>query len=470
MRVTYEENLKRLQLGLDVNTFFLILYGMEINEDKRIRHVFKELQISRGEYHYSFEDFKRVRDSFLLVASMNLFSLIKDEYLSIINNNELDNIDFDFRKIFVDQSMCNRFSKKKIILYIRNALSHSNHNVLYKILDDNRIEIKLEKTNPPFHVIVSTSDLLKISDEILNKTHYFSKIIVTPLDKVDIYSDNLKEELKNIKINRVFVSKSIIGDNESFYKNVFRDIGVSYFKGLIHGGLDSSNYSIVPQNGAIFNIYEYDLNNEQIETIYNQIRTDIESGYSKDDINARLDAIVRQLIPFGISNEEYIEGLIYIVKKYMNNWSFSLKKIFDLGLDDVITDKRKFLNNNDFSLINRSEKIITSLAVLSYYMFANYDYTDDYKEDKDLEKIRNSFVHGRWSIYYENQEKMFMLYDCENGIENENNYNWSLKISFDEIVAKINKLIMSEGKRLYCQRIDEEYPDIIRKKVKVRDK
>ena len=447
MILSTEERSNKLKIVYNLLRYFRLLQVCAHNEHKLFKNCFKKSERLYGKGLHSREFYDKIRNDYFLVSSINLFSLIKDEFLSMINNDELNKLKFDFTSIFVNPEEANKFSRKQTVNYMRNALNHSNENDLYKIIDNNKIEIKLEKTNPEFHVIISSEDLYNLSMEIINYTNYFYKFTILGLDKIDINSISLYSDLQNLKIERICTNgKKIDGFDFEVYNKVLRELTPSEFELLKEGKLKLDFNEHKNINEIEYNYKRYDLNLFQIDTIYYLIQRIKASNLfdlsNKNEVKGLLEYCVRQILPFGMANAESINGSIHFCNSIMDNWNNSLNKAFRMY------ENKNFLNDDiKWTILNRDENLVNSIMIYCFYIFSNYgkdNYVTIGNKVYNISKMRNSFVHGRWMVYFERDKKEIMLYDSYNGINNEVKYNWLQKVSTDELILISRYLIMEE--------------------------
>ena len=137
-----------------------------------IEQIAKNPNSSSGIFLLSSNNYLKDYRVYQMISSLRCLSYYEDAFLDKITNDELQ-IE---NTIFVNPSDYNRFSKKQIIKYIRNAFSHSEkEKELYKISKNGRyVEIKLQNTKPiPFHVKMSLEQLQKIIATIQQQQNLF---------------------------------------------------------------------------------------------------------------------------------------------------------------------------------------------------------------------------------------------------------------------------------------------------------
>ena len=470
MELSFQEKFYKLQVGIRSFRFFKLVYEMSHCSQSRIKHCFKRNEQKEVTYQYSEEEYANIRRDYLLISSINLFSLIKDEYFAMINNSELQKLDFDFEHIFVNRDDSKRFSRKQIINYIRNAFNHSNENHLFKFINPNMIEICLEGTNPPFHVLLTQDELYSLAIQIMNQTKHFCRFDIKGLDQIDMHGD-IRSQLKNILVDHCYTYGNQIKDEEfDIYHTVFRKFGIQSFQQFKNGGLKNHPdlKKIQEMDSITYQYYEYQLSDIQVETIYNLLQYAQNQGVlnpnNPHDVQYFLEMFIRQILPFGMCNADSILGTMYFCQTIMQDWNLSLDKIFEKECE-----KKQYhydLDYTDWSVLYWDEKISTSFAICCNFILSNYARNEIIEIDGrliELERLRNSFVHGRWSINYDGDNKFFTLYDAKNGLQNESQFHWCENFSIDEMI-KINRAILNQ----YYDEITKEQQSINRLQMLLR--
>lgn len=413
------------------------------------RHVFPKFEYIKNQNPDSI--FISMISVFNLISGFYMLSLANDEMLKKIDDKYLKKIENILNNIFIDKSYANQFNNRQKIAYIRNAISHTENGKLYKILPKGNIEIKLDavpscdKTLKPFHIIINSRDLHMIADHLFNGVYEFF------IQSADFFRENLfyksQTEIKNI-IN-----------NAHYYKGYTRfdtkkEI-VEKIRRSLHPHPDTyteadqlRDFRELVYNGIVDNkIFKYDDN--QVEAFLSCVTRIQNLGLKESDNVDPFDIVVRMsnhsMYPNPAIHLQEMRFLYDYTNKELRNPNNSSLILFKKKIKDVEEDPNSYMTDKDIYFLFPDFYCMSAIALYYYYVFGHMNTSRKVEELQgktyDLEKIRNSFIHGTWFSYYNRtgirefyRDFRFALYDCNNGQKNEGNWNWKSPImTFSEI-------------------------------------
>lgn len=365
-----------------------------------------------------------------------LFSYYYDSAFPNLKEKMIKDIELP-KNIFVNFDDENRFSKKQIINFIRNALNHndSNNRELYHIVQDSSkliLDINLLQTKPiPFHVQIDMSDFLKLEKSIINSTYNPDITLICHSSDIDYLNPDISEELKKIYFRRY----NFQGKDDNTISERFRKL-------LSNGVVDINKLDVITHSNDDYKDYQLTIS-QQIK-LEQDIR-DFEKSVGIPFNWKLLSYELFKVVQFG--SAKYF-GLL--VDFFICDWYLGRdnKSLIDFQKDVIDYSNGKNMQNNplnkiadirnlDFLLYKAWDFDQFTLNSLEIYM--NYIFDTYIKDEKidingkliDREKIRDSFVHGR---YYVGSFNKYHFMDSENGRKNEVNINWSETIKLDDIL------------------------------------
>lgn len=393
------------------------------------------------------------------ISGLYMISLAHDEMLKKIDDKYLKQIEDTLNGMFINENYCNQFSNRQKIVYLRNAISHTENGKLYKALLNGTIEVKLDaapskdKTLKPFHIIVSTYDLHKIAD------HLYKGVYVYYVPSEDVTKDNL------------------------FYKTNDEIIDIlksaCYYKGYTR--FDTKKELIEKVRKLIHPHPDEYTEAEQLrdskELIENKIIDNIVFKYDDDQIKAFLSCVDR-IRNLGFIESETIDPFDFVLRisnhsiypnpgihleemrmlyKYTNEELCNPNNSIDLldkKMDEYAAKNPKdYITDMDIFILFSEYQTMTAMALYQYYVFGHMltsERTIDIEgKIYDIERIRDSFIHGTWFSYYDKKglkefykDFKYVLYDCDNGQKNEGKWNWkSPIIPFSELMKVSGEVI-----------------------------
>ena len=411
------------------------------NQDISFFEVFKNVMRNDGRLQYAHIDYYLEMITIYEILLVSKFlSILYDNYFDFLLESSIDNINIP-NSIFVDSSDANRFSKKQIIKYIRNALNHNdnpNHD-LFKFIrinengkDEIKIEISLINTKPiPFHVVLSIDELISIYFEIKksNSIRIASNLSTKP---ILLNSLNVSDTINHIYLRKYFARKKLSDEQKKAI--------ISYINS---GNKIKNNSEFLLENGLEYKDYNYSI--AQKIKIEEDLKYWESLGVYGNDV---IHHLLYKVLPFSWSKDRALTMNLILTDYYM--------RLGKSCIFDIINDARKLYFNKNlidesplglygqsfgidynilFDSIDFANIISITNAIYYGYLF------DSLVTDKEVnitdskiierEKIRDSFVHMRWFM---GARECFKLFDWENGIDNEYNTNspnfWKCNVGF----------------------------------------
>ena len=389
--------------------------------------------------------FKTMIMIFNLVSGFYMLSLANDEMLKKIDDAYLKKIEGVLKGIFVDKSYCNQFDNRQIVVYLRNALSHTENGKLYKALNARTIEIKLDhvpsknKTPMPFHVVVSTRDIHIIANH-LRRGVYTYLIPTKNFTRSNLYDKSQKEIADTLA-------------NASYYKGYTRfDTNkelIEKVKNSFHANPDtyteeeqSNDLLKLVEDGIIDNkSFKYD--NEQIAAFLACNSRIHELGFKESALIDPFDFVLRisdfSMYPHPVWRLEEMRMLVgRTISDYGDPYN-TIEKVEKKLNEYAMSDPLAYMTNKDIFEMFPEFQILAAQGLYYYYVFGHMLPSERLivLNDKtyDLDRIRDSFIHGTWFSYYDRNGSLdflnnfkYSLYDCNNGQKNEGNWNWKSSI------------------------------------------
>ncbi len=409
----------------------LMTYAL-LNQDIPFYEVFKHHMSNDKRIQYSIKDYYYEMISvYELLLTSKFLTMLYDNYFEYLLDTNINGLNIP-ANIFVNTKDRSSFSKKQIIINIRNAFNHNdnpNHDLL-KIVRVNengkdvlKAEIMLKNTKPiPFHVILDIEQLMTICFEIKNA----STILIASnrsIRPISLNSSNVNETLDNIYL-RKFYSRKKLSDEQ-------KELLVS---NLNNSKETKNKESLLLANGMEYKDFKYSI--AQKVKVEEDLKYWESIGVSGNDVIGHLLSKVMPL--------SYMRDRVFTMNLILSNYYIrdGNKSIFDL-----VKDARKVFNSKICDMDSPLYLYSKSFGIDDNILFDAIDFEnlasitnaiyygflfDTLIMDQDIkisdnrtiirEKIRDSFVHMRW---FKGINECFKLYDWEKGIDNE--YNSSAK-------------------------------------------
>ena len=369
----------------------------------------------------------------------------------------------------INEKCLENFTKKDIILYIRNALSHNDkENPLYwfEREEDNQIKIHilLKQTKSslgknkgkiiPFEIKLDLKTLMEITKEIAfnSKNYYFFGI---NFGKKSLEAAKKSNSKKPENLVRSYI------DGAYYYRN--------FYKQLSEEELNKID-SLPPNNEYMEKVKEIlkpklsvyktkKLSQIQKNTLYKNI---LDCTTNKNNMNILtnldleelLDYETGKVIPLGIAKIESLFISMLRALSFAGGYSYndSMKQLLDglcYGKKESLfynaayllkTDLRNYNERAKVGIIDDNNEIDISLSLFIGYVLDSIITTDEIIIDNktiNRLKLRNSFIHGRWYV----SENCWELFD---GNKNEFDYDWHKSIDFIKLQNTITNNILDK--------------------------
>ena len=193
----------------------LVSYAV-LNPKEKFIDLFQKMMCASNRAQYSSESYYYIMiEMYAIQLTRKYMTTLYDNFFPYLSENKIDKLRIP-NEIFVNPNDRKSFSNRKIIMFIRNALNHSDFNELCKIIKDDEktrpvIEIRLNNTKPkPFHVRITANELSQIASEIKKAS------------SVQVYSirDDGENTSNVASFNDIYLRKFFSRKKLNFYKTV----------------------------------------------------------------------------------------------------------------------------------------------------------------------------------------------------------------------------------------------------------
>lgn len=372
--------------------------------------------------------------NFIIQSTLDLFKIIKDANFDYIKNNNYQDI-YQFASTlkheltFIAPSKASDFSLKQTTNAIHNAICHQ----AYRVFLDGTIEFDLQEINKaPFIAKTNISFIFGLALEMTQISENFE--LIEPFTNIE------NPTLNDIGWQRYY-GRNQMNANPRLVKAITGYTGEYVRKSIKeHIYQDAINDEI--------RYYTFDL--EDYEQQYIAHTTD-QTNLDLDQVNLAFNKISRINWRNQFLQKYYLIALSML---YLNNHHKSFKTIehqvlnTDLGhylLEDALYLGIKPTYLYDFYQDHQQNINYFYSTYLSFifteldsYSFSQLEIDDisttinhQYPIDYLMEKLRNCFTHGRYAI---DHHDIFYLRDHANGQHNEQDPNFSLNLSRDELM------------------------------------
>lgn len=435
-----KKKLSKIEIATYLRDYSRLMGYATTNTNESLFKLFRQMLIEEGREHLSTKEYYLDMMSIYMFFLLNkTYSFMADNLFDYLLEDRLSQIDIP-KSIFVNEKDFNKFSKKQIIKFIRDALNHNNYDdrELYSLYKDNgklMLEISLKNVKPiPFNIRIDLSNYINIMNGILN-SNKLDLVVYKNDDLLNFNSEDLYSELNKIYYRRYYYKQKI--DQETI-KNARSKIKTeektdSFINILGENNISFIDYKLsIPQKLKILEEFKH----------WKRILNIAE--------NTSIDYILPKIIPLGITKIKLLDYHVALTKFFIK----SCKSSFDNVLGELYD---LFYKNDEKNLFYKCYKerdcgikfimqvfdydSVVSLALSIYYAYLfdtliTHEFIKIGNVDYPRNKLRNCFVHGRW---FNGINECFKLYDCDNGNKNELQYNWRASIPFKEFVISSEK-------------------------------
>lgn len=430
-----KRKLSKIEIATYLRDYSRLMGYATTNTSESLFKLFRQMLIEEGREHLATKEYYLDMMSIYMFFLLNkTYSFMADNLFDYLLEDKLSQIDIP-KSIFVNEKDFNKFSKKQIIKFIRDALNHNNYNdkELYNLYKDNgklMLEISLKNVKPmPFNIRIDLSNYINIMNGILNSSKV-DLIVFRNHDVLNLASQDLYSELNKVYYRRYYYKQKI---NQEEIKKAQREIKPGEKSDGLVNALGQDKVSFV----------DYKLSTSQKLKILEEFKH--WKSMVNIDENTSIKYILGKIIPLGITKIKLLNYHValtkYFVKSCKSYFDNILGELYDLYFNQ--NENNVFYGcykerNYGIELIMQTldyDSIVSlSLSIYYAYLFDTL-ITDDIIKIGDnnypRNKIRNCFVHGRW---FNGINECFKLYDCDRGNKNELQYNWRASIPFKEFI------------------------------------
>jgi len=405
------------------------------------------------------EIFYSMISAFNLISGFYMLSLANDEMLKKVDDKYLNGIKDILNSMFIDKTDCDQFDNRQKITYLRNAISHTENGRLYKALLDGTIEVKLDavpskdKTLKPFHIKVSTYVLHKIANYLYRGGfEYF--IPSAGVIKDDLYSKSRNEIIETLRSACYYKGYTRFNTKREVVEKIKKSFYVHPDEYTEEEQL--SDLRMLVENGIIENkVFKYD--DDQINAFLSCVDRIRNLGFKESETIDPFDLVMRisnhSIYPSPAIHLEEMRLLYNYTNEELCNLNNSIEILDKKMAEYVEKDPNAYITDKDIFIIFSEFQTMTAIALYQYYVFGHMLTTERIIDldgkTYDIERMRDTFIHGTWFSYYASsginefyKDFKYVLYDCDNGQKNEGKWNWKSPVmSFSELMKISNYLV-----------------------------
>lgn len=410
-------------------TYALFYDEMCHNPIRKIKSSFKSVQLKKPKSNNTREYYDTMITVRVLYNTIKEYSMVYDENSRYLTESILKS-NFNLDDIFINPDDAKYFSYKNILKYIRNALNHSVERELYTIDSDGNIEIHLKNVKPkPFHVKFDYKRLQELGFFISDYSEHSTVYMYNGLDEVDIDEENILEQLDKLKLVRYYYKSKNNDDLGEKLKQIYDKDGQQVMDQYIEDNVN---------NGSLLK-REYGFDDKQKEFLSYFLTlpniSDDMSVVNRDFYKTiMLNDCIKYMIPFGPLKSDIFNDNVWIDLYGLKNWNNKFQDLIDYSDMKYLKECREYKSRLD---VCSNDRFVCNYLTFISFVFDNINSFEDLNIDGciyDLERIRNSFVHGRWGVFSKNVDEAYVcFYDWSNGIENENNHVWQMSMPFEDL-------------------------------------
>lgn len=413
-------------------------YLMMQHPDQQIGILFDRLMQSKGRFEDDTREYyDRMRRVYMNYNLMKKFSYSEDFLLNrdnYINDNDLDEI---IPENTYSTNM-GSISKKKLLQLIRNTFNHNNSEDVDRFkMSVNGRKIEIELLSGPVRIKFDTTKLWDVYNNMIKHRRNNLNISFDIPDDFDINSENLFKELDKIKFVHYYFNSALPNSTIAQF-NQLNDT-----RGLSNEEIGQRSEMFENLSSSISAPVKFDLTVEQKKKLESYIQRYRKQNpeFLEQDINNVMFYFLIKVIPVPLLKDWILDNQILFCERFMEdvnetqnsilknvhgilrgNNPFNPNDSFDQETFELI-NKRKPVDNLRFfkdlldgemtagiPIITYIDSVITHCCKEEIINIGGIDYS--------VEKIRNSFAHGRWYITIYNS---IMMYDADS--RNVQDYN-----------------------------------------------
>ena len=395
--------------------------------DREIGILFDRLMQSKGRFEDDTREYyDRMRRVYMNYNLMKKFSYSEDFLLNrdnYINDNDLDEI---IPENTYSTNM-GSISKKKLLQLIRNTFNHNDSSDVDRFkMSVNGKKIEIELLNGPVRIKFDTTKLLDVYNNMIKHRKNNLNISFDIPNDFDINSENLFEEFDKIKFIHYYFNSSLHNSTIAQF-NHFNDTNNLSHNEIMQRSAEFNNLSSFINAPVI-----YDLTDDQKKKLesYIQCYRKLNPDFLKGDTNTVMFYFLMKIIPVPLLKNATLDNQMIFCERFMEdvnetqnsilknvheilreNNPFNPNDIFDQETYELLNIRKPVDNLRFFKDLLDGEMVV-GIPIITYIdsvithcckeEIINIDGID-YK----VEKLRNSFVHGRWYITTDNSIMMF---------------------------------------------------------------
>lgn len=405
-------------------------YLMMQHPDQQIGILFDRLMQSKGRFEDDTREYyDRMRRVYMNYNLMKKFSYSEDFLLNrdnYINDNDLDEI---FPENTYSTNM-GSISKKKLLQLIRNTFNHNNSEDVDRFkMSVNGRKIEIELLSGPVRIKFDTTKLWDVYNNMIKHRRNNLNINFDIPDDFDINSENLFKELDKIKFVHYYFNSALPNSTIAQF-NQLNDT-----RGLSNEEIGQRSEMFENLSSSISTPVKFDLTVEQKKKLESYIQRYRKQNpeFLEQDINNVMFYFLIKVIPVPLLKDWILDNQILFCERFMEDVNETQNSILK-NVHGILRENNPF-NPNDsfdqetFELINKKKPVDNlrffkdlldgeMTAGIPIITYIDSVITHCCKEetiniggiDYSVEKIRNSFAHGRWYITIDNS---IMMYDAD---------------------------------------------------------
>lgn len=405
-------------------------YLMMQHPDQQIGILFDRLMQSKGRFEDDTREYyDRMRRVYMNYNLMKKFSYSEDFLLNrdnYINDNDLDGI---IPENTYSTNM-GSISKKKILQLIRNTFNHNNSEDVDRFkMSVNGRKIEIELLSGPVRIKFDTTKLWDVYNNMIKHRRNNLNISFDIPDDFDINSENLFKELDKIKFVHYYFNSALPNSTIAQF-NQLNDT-----RGLSNEEIGQRSEMFENLSSSICAPVKFDLTVEQKKKLESYIQRYRKQNpeFLEQDINNVMFYFLIKVIPVPLLKDWILDNQILFCERFMEDVNETQNSILK-NVHEILRGNNPF-NPNDsfdqetFELINKRKPVDNlrffkdlldgeMTAGIPIITYIDSVITHCCKEetiniggiDYSVEKIRNSFAHGRWYITIDNS---IMMYDAD---------------------------------------------------------
>lgn len=441
-----------------------ILYLSAHNPNVGLGKIFDKYMMDNNRYEdCNIDYYDRMRRVYVWYSWFRAFSFVEDYLLNrddFISNNDLNDIEGE-AIIYTNR---NGITNKRIVQLIRNAFNHNDDsdfermklsvNGKYCEVEFRDIRTDNEKANGvavrPFRMKFNVDYLMRLTRRI-NKEKLNALFVSFNIpDDFDILSNDLVKELDKVKFVHYYFPRKLPHDVVLQLNDLSKVSGddideIKRKSALLHEFAKEQNHSVV----------EYQLTSEQKNKLISMIKQyKVNSLFGeqelKDNTNFYMYYLLRRIIPVPLLKHELFEQQVLIAGNYFLDTEIGYCGIIDRArnivngvipenYDQIDTEIHNALLKKFETNASKARFLMDIIDGDFYTVFPIISYIDSVvtlycKDDVikidgvsyEKEKLRNSFVHGRWYI---SSDTDIVMFDADPRNINDYNLEFVGKIS-----------------------------------------